>query len=595
MRNAKMQGTNNKTLRVLFVAAAVLMVGSCNESGGGGGSGTDACGSAECKLTASDALFGDTFGFASAIDGDELLIGAENHDAVGVGSGVVYAYRRVGSEYEEIQKIVPAGLAPGDAFGSAIAIDGDVAVIGARLAKDGNGSAYVFRLDAAGQWVEEQELEASLEGREAGRGPVKGQFGRAVAISFPWIAVGAPRDNFFNFLPRLKMGAVSMFEHTGTNAEDPWEFDDLAGYLIPVRFAPGELFGTSVALDGPVLAVGAVGDSRVGSITITAGGSYLVGSQTPVELTWPGSDGNFSATHRVLPPRDASGDLILGPDGLPARRGPVTGVVITNRGNGGSNLPTVQFAQNFFGNGATGRVNLETSGAAFVYSLNETTGTWTQDEKLKAVRKPLDCEREDPPGPSVTPLCRAGFNDLLPVPNDDPFCDDSYANDNFGISVAVLGDRVVVGADARERRQQNNACGFLTTANANATGGAYVYTETSAGSGNWSLEVRLEPADVNNKKAFGRSLAVDTDVIAVGAFGDDDSGLFSGAAYIYRLSLDLSLDPVWALDTKLRASDAESNDNFGISIGIDGERALIGAWKESDSGPQSGAAYAFDL
>ncbi|MFB0978623.1 MAG: FG-GAP repeat protein, partial [Myxococcota bacterium] len=66
-------------------------------------------------------------------------------------------------------------------------------------------------------------------------------------------------------------------------------------------------------------------------------------------------------------------------------------------------------------------------------------------------------------------------------------------------------------------------------------------------------------------------------------------------AYIYRLSLDLSLDPVWALDTKLRASDAESNDNFGISIGIDGERALIGAWKEGDSGPQSGAAYAFDL
>jgi len=493
MRNAKMQGTNNKTLRVLFVAAAVLMVGSCNESGGGGGSGTDACGSAECKLTASDALFGDTFGFASAIDGDELLIGAENHDAVGVGSGVVYAYRRVGSEYEEIQKIVPAGLAPGDAFGSAIAIDGDVAVIGARLAKDGNGSAYVFRLDAAGQWVEEQELEASLEGREAGRGPVKGQFGRAVAISFPWIAVGAPRDNFFNFLPRLKMGAVSMFEHTGTNPEDPWEFDDLAGYLIPVGIPAGELFGTSVALDGPVLAVGAVGDDE-------------------------------------------------------------------------------------------GRAN---SGAAFVYSLDAVLGTWTLDRKLKAVREPLACELEPPPGPPRAPFCRAGGLNDFP----DPFCDDSYANDNFGISVAVLGDRVVVGADARERRQQNNICGFLTTANANATGGAYVYTETSAGSGNWSLEVRLEPADVNNKKAFGRSLAVDTDVIAVGAFGDDDSGLFSGAAYIYRLSLD----SVWALDTKLRASDSQANDNFGVSVGIDGERALIGAWKEGDGGPQSGAAYAFDL
>jgi hypothetical protein len=491
MRNAKMQGTNNKILRVLFVAAAVLMVGSCKESAGGS-SGTDACGSAECKLTASDARFGDTFGFASTIDGDELLIGAENHDAVGVGSGAVYAYRRVGSEYEEIQKIVPAGLAAGDAFGSAIAIDGDVAVIGARLAKGGNGSAYVFRL-VDGQWVEEQELEASLEGRVAGQGPVKGQFGRAVAISFPWIAVGAPRDNFFDSIPafaRTKMGAVSMFEHTGTNAEDPWEFDDLAGYLIPVGIPAGELFGTSVALDGPVLAVGAVGDDQ-------------------------------------------------------------------------------------------GRDN---SGAAFVYSLDATTGTWTLDRKLKAVREPLECETQ-------RGLCVAGFRD-----SPNPSCDDSHELDNFGISVAVLGDRVVVGADARELRRKPTSCILITTSNDRANGGAYVYKETSAGSGNWGFEQRLEPADANSRKAFGRSLAFDTDVIAVGAFGDDGSGLFAGAAYIYRVFESVEPeDEGWALDTKLRASDAQRDENFGVSVGIDGERVVIGVWKESGSGPRSGAAYAFDL
>ena len=469
-----MQGTNHKILRVLFVAAAVLMMGSCKESGGGS-SGTAACGSDECKLTASDALFGDVFGFASAIDGDELLIGAENHDAVGVGSGAVYAYRRVGAEYEEIQKIVPAGLAAGDAFGSAIAIDGDVAVIGARLAKGGNGSAYVFRL-VDGQWVEQQELEASLEGRVEGQGPVKGQFGRAVAVSGDWIAVGAPRDNFFDFLLRLKMGSVSMFEYTGTNPEDPWEFDDLLGYLIPAGIPAGELFGTSVALDGPVLAVGAVGD-----------------------------------------------DLLV-----------------------------------------------PNSGAAFVYSL-DTAGTWTLDRKLKALREPLDCAP------------------------DQSLQSDAFNGDNFGISVAVLGDRVVVGADGRKRSRQNNACGFITTANENANGGAYVYNETPLGSGNWDFEQRLEPADANNKKAFGRSLAIDTNVIAVGAFGDDGSGFFSGAAYIYRLEDEGLEDEAWAQDTELRASDAQRDDNFGVSVGVDGERVVIGAWKSDGSGPQSGAAYAFDL
>jgi hypothetical protein len=523
------------------------------------------------------------FGFATAIDRDELLIGAENHDVVGVGSGAVYAYRRVGSEYEEIQKLVPAGLAAGDAFGSAIAIDGDVAVIGARLAKGGNGSAYVFRL-VDGQWVEEQEL-VGLFGEV---GPEQGQFGRAVAISGPWIAVGAPRDNFFDFAPRPKMGSVSMFEYTNVPGQDPWVFPGFPAYLTPERRPSGEFFGTSVALDGNVLAVGAVGDSTVGSITITEGGDYRVGSTSfaTVAVTCAGCDGTFSARHIVAPPRDVeTGELLLDPDGQPARRGPMTGVIITSGGNGGSSLPTVEFPPVFgSGGGATGTANLDISGAAFVYSLNEPAGTWTLDRKLKAVREPLACEAESNQGAGV---CSAGLGDL-----PDPDCNDAYADDHFGISVAVLGDRVVVGADGRDRQLARAlGCGLITSATLRGNGGAYVYQETAPGNGNWVFEVLLEPADSNFKKAFGSSVAMDTGVLAVGAFGDDDSGIFSGAAYIYRLSLDA----VWALDTKLRASDSQANDNFGVSVGIDGERAVIGAWKADGSGPQSGAAYGFDL
>ncbi|MEO1914646.1 MAG: FG-GAP repeat protein, partial [Myxococcales bacterium] len=95
--------------------------------------------------------------------------------------------------------------------------------------------------------------------------------------------------------------------------------------------------------------------------------------------------------------------------------------------------------------------------------------------------------------------------------------------------------------------------------------------------------------------AFGRSLAIDTNVIAVGAFGDDGSGLFAGAAYIYRLEDEGLEDEAWAQDTELRASDAQRDDNFGVSVGVDGERVVIGAWRSDGSGPQSGAAYAFDL
>jgi hypothetical protein len=175
----------------------------------------------------------------------------------------------------------------------------------------------------------------------------------------------------------------------------------------------------------------------------------------------------------------------------------------------------------------------------------------------------------------------------------DPFCNDGYGGDNFGISVAVLGDRVVVGADGRDRRFQNNSCGLRSEAALRGNGGAYVYQETVPGNGNWVFEVLLEPADANFNKAFGRSVAMDTDVLAVGARGDDDSGLFSGAAYLYRFDAEIPMS--WQLDTKIRASDAASNDYFGESIAVEGERMSVGAWADDDAGPRSGSAYAFDL
>jgi hypothetical protein len=51
----------------------------------------------------------------------------------------------------------------------------------------------------------------------------------------------------------------------------------------------------------------------------------------------------------------------------------------------------------------------------------------------------------------------------------------------------------------------------------------------------------------------------------------------------------------WQLDTKIRASDAASNDYFGESIAVEGERMSVGAWADDDAGPRSGSAYAFDL
>lgn len=153
--------------------------------------------------------------------------------------------------------------------------------------------------------------------------------------------------------------------------------------------------------------------------------------------------------------------------------------------------------------------------------------------------------------------------------------DDTEALDHFGTSVAVDGDTAIIGA------------AFDPEAGP-ASGSAYVFRETA---GNWHQLAKLIPDDAAEWDQFGRSVAISGDTAVVGAFYDDHVGVDCGSAYVFR-----EVGPGtsgWQQVAKLTAADAAAGDLFGWSVAISGGVILVGAHRDDDAGSQSGSAYVF--
>jgi len=108
------------------------------------------------------------------------------------------------------------------------------------------------------------------------------------------------------------------------------------------------------------------------------------------------------------------------------------------------------------------------------------------------------------------------------------------AGDQFGISVAITGDTIVVGAS-------------LDDDNGTDSGSAYVFTHTGT---TWTQQAKLTASDGAAGDYFGRRVAIAGDTIVVGARYDDDNGTWSGSAYVF-----MRTGTTWIEQAKLTASD----------------------------------------
>jgi len=151
----------------------------------------------------------------------------------------------------------------------------------------------------------------------------------------------------------------------------------------------------------------------------------------------------------------------------------------------------------------------------------------------------------------------------------------------FGTEVAVQGDVAVVGA------YLDSPSLFLRPAVANA-GSAEVFRYDGR---QWNREqVLLAYWDGQPGDLFGSSLAINGDVIVVGAVDAHDKGPQSGAVYVFRYNKAWG---AWFQQQKLTASDGTAEEEFGRSVAINGGVILVSGYRDNTLGVRSGSVYVF--
>jgi len=230
------------------------------------------------KLFASDAANYSNFGSSLAFDGSTLLVASLNANVGDVSQqGAVYAFSRDGDMWVETQKFSASDGISTEAFGSAVALQGSTAVIGALNGTVGSntsqGKAYIFT-QSEGVWSQVQVLTAD-------DGSSNDRFGQSVAFDGSSILIGAPT------LPYNPAhgGFVYTFEKSG----DVWS---QTGKLLPDDSAVSDQFGYSVALDGNSALVGSIGNQ------FARGAVYA--------FNRPG--GVWQQVQKIMPDESSSGD-----------------------------------------------------------------------------------------------------------------------------------------------------------------------------------------------------------------------------------------------------------------------------------------------
>lgn len=376
-------------------------------------------------------------------------------------------------------KFTSASAGGPDRFGYSADIRGNVAIVGRYTdtsASQDPGSADVFRR-VNGEW----QMEARLTASDAAADDL---FGYAVAIDGDRAVVGA----FGNDIAGYNSGSAYVFERI----DEQWQ---QRARLTPFDGAELDVFGHAVAISGDTVMIGAHQDDDFGA---RSGSVYVyrrVNTAWQYQMKLNASDAN--AVDEFGREVSLDGDYA------------VIGAELNDDGAGNA-------------------------GSAYIF--RRVGNNWQQSAKLL------------PSDPS-----QSGY---------------------FGECVDIRGNTAIVGA------YRNNNAGVMT-------GVAYIYRNNT---GAWQQEARLTASDGLAEDAFGLSVAIDGDSAVVGASGRDDEGDHSGAAYVFR-----RINNQWVETRKLNASDAAENDRFGRGVAIDGEIVVVGAYLDDDSGDESGSAYFYDL
>ena len=554
----------------------------------------------QSNVNADDTEENDRFGNAVDFDGKSLIVGAYSANAPKGDSGAAYVFARQGDRWIQQAKLVADDGDSFDWFGSSVAINGDLAVVGA-IREDGkginsdSGAVYVFRKSGE-SWRQEAKV-IGLSTRE------KHNFGHTVKTNGEVFAVGVPKGG------SAGNGAVYFFHY----ADNIWRQN---GAALTVR--SGNNFGESIALEKQTIIVGSTGDDN--SVIDeedergATGAAYIFrergGRWEPIAKLLPhdaleGDDfghavainGNTvivgSPDHSAGGPESGAAYIYTKHSEKWIKQVKLIDIVSSSEDEFGYSVAITDKTA-VVGSRQDDRRGINT-GSVYVYvSLTDDKGEtrWDKQSVLTADDAAVGAQF----GHSVavdkdTILVGAhGMDDAgidsgaayLFVKTSDVWNQQAKISgtgiatgDLFGYSVAINGDLAIVGAHGADRE----------------AGAAFIFVRDNA---TWRQQARLEANDSTPGDAFGYSVAVHQQTVIVGAPKNDVVGTDAGAAYVF-----VQQGEKWIQQAKLIAADAAIGDQFGIAVTTEKDTAIIGAWlddvtvPDTGSAPDAGSAYAF--
>jgi hypothetical protein len=230
------------------------------------------------------------------------------------------------------------------------------------------------------------------------------------------------------------------------------------------------------------------------------------------------------------------------------------------------------------------------SNGGAVYVFEQWSGHWLQRAKITVPTSPDDDEfglsvalngdvlvagaRTNPQGARTGSVFVFRRHGTAWIQEAQLRAEDAALGDQFGLSVAVSGNVVVVGARLHDELGINAGC-------------AYVFRRLGL---QWTQEAKLLPTTGTTGDEFGIGVAIDGDHVLVGArMADKGIETNAGAAFVFTWD-----GSQWSQSARLAAVDAAANDQFGVAVGLSGNHAVVGAWQKIIGGRNTGAAYVFE-
>ena len=428
----------------------------------------------------------------------------------------------------EAQRLEQSRLDDFARFGRSIEISGNRAVVGAYQENGGQGAVYVFTR-SGDTW--------SLEARIVSPNPDDEQFGDDVSISGNTIAVGAPLDDQAG---AFHSGSVYVYQRSG----NAWSLQ--ATLSSPLPHQAWEAYGVEIALDGNLLAVGAV-DRDQGAAT-DAGAVYV----------YERSGASWSLLQQLAAPSPVSQD----------KYGNAIDLV-------GQTLIV----------GALRRESGRTTDAGAVFVYNRPAATFTLAQTLVASDPTVNGvfgsalalevlaggERRLLVGASNMPtggFSGAGAAYVFDAPAAGAFAhtqklvaSDPSSSAVFGTEVALSGSRILIGAAGK-------------LGSAPGSGAAYAF----ALAGTWSEQEKIERTPSDELAAFGSSVALSGAYALIGSNGEGLGTLFdyTGSAHAYE-DVGGSYEHLHAL-----SAQGASADIYGDRVALGGDRVAVTGRQHAD-------------